>query len=212
MNTTIINEFEKLVSFITNEIDQLKKTDDKKKITSNQFRLRQIKNVLAILKKIPNKITLDNYMELNNINGIGKGSLDRIKEILVTGSLSELTDFVDNNKEKNKIIEELETVVGIGHVNALEFYNKGVKSVKDLIKKINKNEIEVNDKILLGLKYYGKFQGNIPRKEITNIYKIFNIQNMVHCYLRVHVTNYIVELSYKHNQLNYYMYLDSILA
>jgi DNA polymerase/3'-5' exonuclease PolX len=38
---------------------------------------------------------------------------------------------------------------------------------------VEDDEIEVNDKILLGLKYYGKFEGNIPRKEITNIYKIF---------------------------------------
>lgn len=174
MNTNIINEFEKLVSFITEEIDKLQSLKDLKKVTSNQFRLRQIKNVLSIIKKYPIKITLDNYMELKDIQGIGKGSLDRIKEILETGSLSELINFVDSAKEKNKIIEDLESVVGIGHVNALEFYNQGVKSVKDLIKKIDKGDIEVNDKILLGLKYYGKFQGNIPRKEVTKVYKIFN--------------------------------------
>ena len=30
----------------------------------------------------------------------------------------------------------------------------------------------MNDKIKLGIKYYGKFQGNIPRKEIDKVYKI----------------------------------------
>jgi DNA polymerase/3'-5' exonuclease PolX len=174
MNTDIINEFEKLISFISEEIDKFYSLKDLKKVTSNQFRLRQIKNVLSILKNYPDKITLDNYIELKNIQGIGKGSLDRIKEILNTGSLKELTNFINTKKGKTKIIEDLESVVGIGHVNALEFFNQGIKSVKDLKKKVNKGEIEVNDKILLGLKYYGKFQGNIPRKEINKVNKIFN--------------------------------------
>ena len=173
MNTIIINEFERLLSFIGEEIDKLQSLKDLKKVTSNQFRLRQIKNVLALLKKYPIKITLKNYKDLQEIQGIGKGSIDRIKEILENGLLSEIGDYVDNDKEKKKIIDDLESVVGIGHVNALEFYNQGVKSVKDLIKKIDKGEIEVNDKILLGLKYYGKFQGNIPRKEIDKVFKIF---------------------------------------
>lgn len=170
MNTLIISEFDKLVSFIGEEID---KTKDLKKKTANQFRLRQIKNVLSILKKYPNQITLDNYNELKNISGIGKGSIDRIKEILENGKLSEISDYVDKFKDKRKIIEDLESVVGIGHVNALEFFNQGIKSVKDLKKKIKKGEIEVNDKIQLGLKYYGKFEGNIPRKEVTKVNKIF---------------------------------------
>ena len=174
MNIEIITEFEKLVSFITEEIDKLQSLKDLKKVTSNQFRLRQIKNVLSILKKYPVKITIDNYNELGNIQGIGKGSLDRIKEILQTGKLSEIDGFIDTAKEKKKTIEDLESVVGIGHVNALDFYNQGIKSVKDLINKIDKGKIEVNDKIQLGLKYYGKFQGNIPRKEIDKVNKIFN--------------------------------------
>ena len=171
MNNTIINEFDKLINFIANEIDNSK---DYKKTTSNQFRLKQLKNVLSILKKYPVKITLENYMDLKDIQGIGKGSLDRIKEILENGKLSEISNFVDTNIEKKKIIEDLESVVGIGHVNALEFFNQGIKSVKELKKKIKTGEIEVNDKIQLGLKYYGKFQGNIPRKEIDKINKIFN--------------------------------------
>jgi DNA polymerase beta len=76
-------------------------------------------------------------------------------------------------KKKKESLEDLESVVGIGPAIALELYNKGIKSVKKLIKMVEDDEIEVNDKILLGLKYYGKFEGNIPRKEITNIYKIF---------------------------------------
>lgn len=172
MNSNIINEFERLISFINEGLDKAQSEKDTKKITSDQFRIRQLKNVLSLLKKYPTKITLNNYKELINVQGIGKGSIERIREILENGKLSELDKFVDISKEKKKAIEDLESVVGIGHVHALELFDKGIKSVNDLKKKIKKGEIEVNEKILLGLKYYGKFQGNIPRKEIDKIYKI----------------------------------------
>jgi len=163
MNSKIINEFEKLIFFLTKEFD---------KEINNQFRIKQLKNVLLLLKKYPHKITLDNYKELIDVKGIGKGSIERIKEILENGKLSEINNFVDQNKEKRKIIEDLETVVGIGNVHAVELVDKGIKSVNDLKKKIKNGEIKVNEKIELGLKYYGKFEGNIPRKEITKVYKI----------------------------------------
>jgi DNA polymerase/3'-5' exonuclease PolX len=41
--------------------------------------------------------------------------------------------------------------------------------LNELIKKVNSGEIKVNDKIKLGLKYSGKFKGNIPRQHIDDI-------------------------------------------
>ena len=168
-NSKIISEFERLIAFIQNENENN---------TANKFRIKQLSNVLNILKKYPEKITLDNLGSLKEVGGIGKGSIDRIIEILSNGSLSELGNFVDNNNtEKNQALQDLESVVGIGHVHALELYNKGITSVKDLKKQIKEGKIEVNDKIELGLKYYGKFEGNIPRKEIEKVYKI--IQDII---------------------------------
>jgi DNA polymerase/3'-5' exonuclease PolX len=174
MNNKIIEEFERLLAFIQEEIDKLIADKNIKALAANQFRLKQITNITNILKNYPIKIKLDNYLELKKISGIGKGTIDRVEEILINGQLSELGDFVDNKKEKKKIIKDLESVVGIGHTHAIDLYNKGIKSVKDLKQKIKDETIEVNEKIELGLKYYGKFQGNIPRSEIDKIYKIFN--------------------------------------
>jgi len=173
MNTSILDEFNRLIAFIQEDIDKLTAEKNVKALTANQFRLKQIKNVFNILKNYPTKITIDNYIELKDINGIGKGTIDRIKEILLTGKLSELGNFVDSKKEKKKSIDDLESVVGIGHAHAIELYNKGITSVKQLKKKVKDGSIEVNEKIELGLKYYGKFEGNIPRKEIDKVYKIF---------------------------------------
>ena len=81
-----------------------------------------------------------------SIQGIGKGSITRIKEIIETGKLSELGDFKDIKNDKKIAIEELEEIVGIGRSHAIELYEKGIKSVKQLKNEINNNTIEVNDK------------------------------------------------------------------
>ena len=62
-SNVIINEFEKLVSFISEEIDKLQNLKDLKKVTSNQFRLRQIKNVLFLFYSLI-------YTVFNNITHI----------------------------------------------------------------------------------------------------------------------------------------------
>ena len=169
LNKNIINEFQKLANFIQLEIDYYKKEKDNKMATSNIFRLKSIKNILTILKKYTKEINNDTIDEFSKIKGISKGTIDRINEILTNGKLLELENFDDPQEENNKLIEELETIVGVGRAYALKFIEQGVSSINDLKTKIKNNEIKVNDKILLGIKYYGKFFGDIPRKEITKI-------------------------------------------
>jgi len=172
LNEKIIKEFQTLIAFVKNEKEEHQKNKDIKNVTANNFRLKQLNTVLTIFKKYEDKITLKNYHELKEIDGIGAHTIQRIKEILETGKLSELGDFKDPNIEKEKIIEELEEVIGIGRVNALEFYNQDIKSVKMLKDKIKKKEIQVNEKIDLGLRYYGVYKKNIPRTEIDDISSI----------------------------------------
>ena len=172
INSQIISEFEKLIAFYKNELDKMKKSEDVKNLTANTFRIRQLKNVVSILSKYPEKITLKNYQELKELDGIGAGTIQRVKEILENGKLAELESFTDTNGDKEKSIAELEEIVGVGRVKALEFYNQGITTVKMLKQKIKKGEIEINEKIELGLKYYGKYKTNIPRKEIDKVYKI----------------------------------------
>ena len=166
MNKNIILEFEKLISYNENKLRDLKENNDKY-VNYQNFRIKQLKNVLNIIKKYNKKITLKNYIELSDISGIGRGTLDRIKEILETSTLKETKDFKDVDKDKKKIINQLSEVINIGPSKATELYDLGVTSVSDLKKKISSKEIKVNDKINLGLKYYNKYKTKIPRKEIT---------------------------------------------
>jgi len=178
LNEKIIKEFQRLISFIKIEKEEFQKNKDVKNITANNFRLKQLNTVLIIFKNYHEKITLENYKELKDIDGIGVHTIKRIKEILDTGKLAELGEFKDPSIEKEKIIEELEEVIGIGPVNALDFYNQDIKSVKMLKNKLKKKEIKVNEKIELGLRYYGIYKKNIPRTEINEISNI--IKNIIH--------------------------------
>ena len=55
---------------------------------------------------------------------------------------------------------------------AYEYVTKyGIKSIDDLKKAYNNGDIELNDQILLGLKYHGVYKQNIPRKEIDDTYE-----------------------------------------
>ena len=171
-NENIITEFEKLIAFIKNESDEFKKAKEVKKVTANNFRLRQLNNVLTILKKYPEKITKKNFIELKEIDGIGSGTIDRVKEILETGKLAELANFTKTDQGKEKILEELESIVGIGRAKSVELYDQGITSIKMLKDRIKKKTIEVNEKVELGLKYYGLYETNIPRTEIDKVYKI----------------------------------------
>jgi DNA polymerase/3'-5' exonuclease PolX len=171
MNDTAINEFKKLTKQIQHEIN----TNNENR-TINIYRLKQIKNVINILKNYPKKITFESLKEIEQFVGIGKSTIRRIKEILETGSLSELTTFTENEEETEheNIINELQTVVGIGRSTAIHFIRLGVKSINDLKKKIKNKDIQVTEKIKIGLKYHGKFFDKIPRNEIDKIKKILN--------------------------------------
>jgi DNA polymerase beta len=148
INSNIIIEFEKLVNFIQQHIESLTDTE---LITLNTFRLKQIKNALIIIKNYNTEITIDNIKEFGQIQGIGKGTFNRIKEIIKTGKLEEINICKHTTNENNKIIKELESITGIGHIGALKLLKIGVRSIEDLKNKIDLGEIKVNNKIKLGL-------------------------------------------------------------
>jgi len=149
------------------------------------YKINAITNLIKIIKKYPKEIKYGE--ELKDIKGVGKGSIEKINEIIKTGTLSYLQNNVNNNNvinELTEVVNELTNVVGIGPVIAHQLIQKyKIKSLKDLIKKVENGEIKVNDKIMLGLKYAGKFKGNIPRQhidDIQNYLKQFN-PNIVIC-------------------------------
>jgi len=196
MNEKIVSEFQKLLSFLKDEKDELISQKNIAQVNKYNFKIKRLTSVYYILKKYPEEITLENYKELKNIGGVGKGSIDRIKEILETGKLSEVGDYVDDKTDKKNSIEELESIVGVGRSHAVELYEQGATSVKKLKDMVKKGDIEVNDKIKLGLKYHGVYKENIPRAEIDEYYKLIKkLVSKINKTLKLDETNkYIFEI------------------
>ena len=171
LNEPLANEFSLLVDQIQYKVNsgKLEKSDK----TKYQFKLKHFKNALSIIRQFPNKITKGS--DLKDISGIGKGTIERIDEFLNTKTISEIdkTMIKQITKDAN-VLKELSKVINIGPKVAKQLIDKyNIKSVDELKKKIKNGLIEVNDKIMIGLKYYGVMQENIPRKEIDNYDKVF---------------------------------------
>jgi len=167
-NNLLIREFSFLIAQTENEIKKEKNPIEKNK---NMFRLKSFKNFLKFLKKYPYEITSEEQLE--GITDIGAGTRRRVKEILSKGFLQEVKRTTDIKKQEQELesISSLMSIIGIGESKAKEFVEMGIKSASDLDNKVKKGKIEVNDKILLGLKYRKLLKTNIPREEMNEINK-----------------------------------------
>ncbi len=152
----IIDEFKKLQQQIIFDIDNATGIAKLK----NQYRLKSITLSLKILEKYnKNTIRLDDLKDLIKIKGIGEGTIRRIK-------ITEL------DKQYLNMITELEDVYGIGRKTAYNLFKEyKIKSINELIDKVNKKEIIVSENIIKGLKYVNKLDTKIPRSEIAEIHE-----------------------------------------
>lgn len=159
----LIEQFTKLQEQIMFDIDN---TSGKNKLI-NQYRLKSITTALKILEKYnKNIVSYDDLKDIFKIKGIGKGTIDRIKEIIDTGKLSEIK-ITQEDKKYLKLIEELEDIYGIGRTTAYKLFKEhNIRSVDELIKKIENKEIDVSENVKIGLKYIKQLDTNIPREEI----------------------------------------------
>jgi DNA polymerase/3'-5' exonuclease PolX len=176
MNSIIIEQFDLLIKQIQAEYLNAQVDGNDKEAKIHQFRLQQIKKILSIIKNLDFAITDSN--QLKGIPNIGEGTIRRINEILQHGHLSELHNKYDPKKQKEiNSIQELSQIIGVGDKLArkLVVLHK-IKSIKDLKSAINKKKIIVNDKIKLGLKYFGVVKGKIPRNETKKVEIFLNKQ------------------------------------
>jgi len=168
-NIIIIDNFKKLIKLIEIETNNL---IDKKEKSINNFKILSLKRSLKIIINYPNKI--NNGDDISFIKGIGKGTIDRINEIIKTGSLIELKDYeriVKKSISNEKVINDLMSVIGIGRIIAQKIVSQyKIKSALELKELSDSGKIKLNDKLKIGLKYLGKFHGIIPRSEIDLMY------------------------------------------
>jgi DNA polymerase beta len=94
---------------------------------------------------------------------LGKGAIaEKAIELLKTGHIEAAEVIAPVQQETAAAIDLLEGVAGIGQVKARELVAQGIKTIEAL----RANEVLLNDKQKIGLKYYEDFQARIPRAEM----------------------------------------------
>jgi len=158
----IIKEFLDLVKQIKIDIEN---STGKERI-KNTFRLKSIENAIKILSKIKNdKISIN---DIKDLKGIGSGTIRRIEEIINYGKLSEIK-ITTKDEKFLRLMDELEESYGIGKKTAYTLFKKhNIKSMDELIKKVNSGEIVLSDIAIKGLKFYKKITTKIPRVYIDS--------------------------------------------
>ena len=175
-NSKLFLEFTKLIKM--NEFLYTKVTDPKEKI-AYKHKIISLRNSSKQIKAYKEEIK--SGKDLEELPGIGKGTIARIDEFLLNKKLEEITNFcnsysdcstilANNTKKESSIYEDLITVFGIGDKLAKKLIEKySLKSIKELQKLVELKKIELPDNVITGLKYFGKVKNAIPRSEITQI-------------------------------------------
>ena len=148
------------------------------------FKARAYQKVITNIKGIDGKIT--SFNDLEHIEGIGDKIEKKIKEIFETGKLQKVETILQSDlyqsdlyqSEKLKILEELQTIHGIGPVKAKELIEKfNVKSIEELKILSIKDSSLLNQSQKVGLKYVKDLVQRIPRSEMDEHYKF--ITNLI---------------------------------
>lgn len=162
-NQYIVIEFVKLINQIKYEID---------KFNGNPFRLQKIRQSLNVILNYPKEIKRGS--DLSDFKGIGKGTIDRIDEIIKTGRLKEIKV---PGKYSNYLysMSKLEKVFGIGSKLSYEYVSKyKIKDVSGLVKAHNKGIITLTKQMLVSIKYLDRYKTNILRTDMNKVDKVLH--------------------------------------
>ena len=163
MNSVIINNFQTLIQSLFND-----------KPSNYSFKVNSFKKTIDIINNLDFEIT--SIEQIKNIKGIGKGTLDRISEILKSGKLKENINNTTTNTTSNTVSEFklLQTITGIGPAKAKNLIENNI-TFNDLINNPTSKILdELTHHELIGIKYYRDLQKKIPRDIITQFISILN--------------------------------------
>jgi len=138
----------------------LSKLEKHYKANYDTFRLKTYIQVNKTLKTLDTDKDLD-PKNLETVKGIGQGTIDRIKEIIDTGTLREYEKI----KDKKSPIEEFLKIHGVGIQHAKKLVSSGFKTIDDL-RNCPSIKDHLNDTQLKGLQWFDDIQQRIPYEEI----------------------------------------------
>jgi len=162
-NELICSVFEQLIAYISSQI-KLTTGDTKKQ---HGFRLAQTKKALNSIRGAPFQITSGKVAQ--QLDGVGKGTGERIDEIIKTGTLKELTKEYQQTDDE-RAITELTSITGIGEAHAKQYIAQGITTVPLLRTAVIEGKVKITHHTSVGLKYYDDFNLKIPYDEIEHLF------------------------------------------
>ena len=149
--------------------------NNQEKSKGYQFKNKSFSKAIQILEKMD---PITNSKQIEGYPGIGKGILQRIREILDTGTLEEIQSIQNEPKNSNesdeKQIEYLKRISGVGDVKAKQILERGY-TLDSLLRDyaMNKDSIDfLTHHQRLGVKHFYDTEKRIPYKEIQEFEKI----------------------------------------
>lgn len=125
----------------------------------NTFKARAYGKVVKELKAFTGPV--HNAEQVLNLPGVGKSMQDKIREIFATGHLQKVQEIEDSSGFN--VAEQFLKIYGVGPVKANELVDKHhMRSIEEL----RQHPELLNEKQLIGLKYYEDINERIPRKEM----------------------------------------------
>ena len=138
-------------------IDQFRQLRDFHQALGNIHQFQVYQNLVNKLSKIKN------LNKIKTLEGVGKGTLEKIQEFEKTGKIQVLEDM---KKDKKLVaLVKLQKVHGIGPKLAQKYVNQGIMEIKDLPKE------KLTDGQKLGLKYFRDLQVRVPKADALKMLK-----------------------------------------
>lgn len=144
---------------IIDALDTLRRRDV---AAGERFKAIAYAKVITQLKALDRICTYD---DVASVKGIGEAISKKIKEVLATGSL--VSAEVAKKTYHIDAYDALMACYGIGPAKARELVDAGIRSIDDLREAVRVNPKLLNDKQLIGLKYYAELLQRIPREEMV---------------------------------------------
>lgn len=144
---------------IIQALDVLRKRDLADK---QPFRARAYQTVITQLKQLTTPVI--SFEDVASMKGMGEKIEKKIKEILETGHLQS----AERAKELYPIdaLDAFQNIYGVGPAKATELTKQGFRSIAELRQAVQQNQKILNDKQMIGLKYYEQLLERIPREEM----------------------------------------------
>jgi len=143
-----------------NIIHVLKTLADHERANGEAYKCNSYLRVISSLKKVKDDSELTET-NLRAMNGVGKSIYEKIDFIQRTGSCPQY-DTLQKMDDPRKLFMDIH---GVGPKNAKSLVERGFKTIEDL-KTCEDISQHLNEKQIIGLKYYEELLEKIPREEI----------------------------------------------